>query len=235
MEASCHPLTPTSLRPLSAGHRPPVRAGHPPSVCACRMAPPRLSVPHLYTPLQKAASVPPQPPPPPFAPHSLLHRPREHTPPLPSASRPLQLTGATSSQTDMAAVQPLTRPPGELCPHRHYLSLEPYLTFPSSSCRTAGISSQATGASPPPQNEATHSCHRPPHHRPAASVSSAPYDLAPWVAGLTVVLSAPPESHWQARPGRATVMAVDSVIMLRARCAAPAGTGRPGHCAPEPG
>jgi hypothetical protein len=99
--------------------------------------------------------------PPPFS-SSLVAR--AHPTPLPSASRPLQLTGATSSPPDLAAVLPPTHPPDELRPHRHYLSLEPRLTFPSSSCRTAGTSSSATRASPPPRNEATHRCHRPPHH-----------------------------------------------------------------------
>jgi hypothetical protein len=158
------------------------------------MAPLHRSVPHLRMLVQRgrpnAATLPF-----PFPPFFSSPAARAH-PPLPSDPHPLRFTGAPSSSSYLATASPLTHPPSELHPRRYCLSLEPRLTFPfpSSSCRTAGTSSPATGASPPPWNVAAHRCHRPPCHRPVALVSSHPYDLARWVARLAVVLTAPTSS-----------------------------------------
>jgi hypothetical protein len=200
------------------------------------MVPPHRSVPHLYAPKQKGhpnAASPPFPPPILFC-IGCTSTP----PPLPSNPRPLRLTGAPSCPPDLAVASPPTRPPGELRLCHHCLSLEPHLTFPSSSCRTAGTLSPATGAPPPPQNVTTHCCHHPRRHRPAASVSSHPYDLARRVDHLAVVLTTPtssPGSSQRARPGHATAIAMDAVTALHARSTASGGTGRPGHCTAGPG
>jgi hypothetical protein len=116
---------------------------------------------------------------------------------------------------------PPLSPRGELRSSATPASSPTRLTSPSSApcCRTFLRTPKITGASPSPRNAAAHRCHRPPHHRPTASVSSRPHDLALRVARLAVVLTArtsSPRNRRRARPGRNTEMVVDAVTVLRA-------------------
>jgi hypothetical protein len=151
------------------------------------------------------------------------------------APPPLLLRGATPSVElrmppppwDFKPPPPLP-PRGELRSSATPASSPTRLTSPSSApcCRTRPRTSKITGASPPPRNAAAHRCHHPPRHRPIASVSSRPHDLAQRIACLAVVLTAPtssPGSCRRAHPVRATEMAVTALhAPLPHRVAGPA-------------
>jgi hypothetical protein len=79
------------------------------------------------------------------SPTFLLHQPRQHPSPSPSASCPLQLTGALPTPSDLAVALPPTHPPGELCLHRHCFPFGPHLTLLFTT-----LCHRSTRRSPPP-------------------------------------------------------------------------------------
>jgi hypothetical protein len=140
---------------------------------------------------------------PPFSPHPILFfndcastPPLSAQPPVHSGSPELPRAHRIWPQRHHRLELPVSSARAAIVSH-----WRPRLTFPfpSSSYRTACTTSPATRASLPPQNAATHRCHRPPHHRPTASVSSHLYDLARWVGCLAVVLTAPTSSSGNSR------------------------------------